>query len=81
MIDSKRTLKRDKIEIEKAKQKIRKIQKRANNVANGLKTISEKANQLFEFNKDLWDDSSKPVVNEINEYFLRSTKKLPVKVI
>ena len=81
LIDSKRTLKRDKIEIEKAKQKIKKIQKRANNVADGPKTISEKANQLFEFKKDLWDDSSKPVVNEINECFLRSTKKLPVKVI
>jgi hypothetical protein len=80
LIDSKRTLKRDKIEIEKAKKKIQKIEKRALNVANGLKTISEKANTLLEFNKDLWDASSKPVVNQINEYFLRTTKKLPVKV-
>ena len=43
--------------------------------------ITSVKSSLFEFKKDLWDDSSKPVVNEINECFLRSTKKLPVKVI
>lgn len=78
--DSKRTLKLNKLESEKAKRKIKKIEKRARNVANGLAKNVETANELFVFNKDLWDSSTKPVVNEVNEYFLKSTKKLPVKV-
>ncbi len=78
--DSKRTEKREKLDVNKAKRKLKRITKSTKGIVKGAKKIVEAANQLFDFNRDLWGSSEKPVINVVNEYYLRSTKKHPINV-
>lgn len=78
--DSKRTKKYEKKE-QKIAKKVIEAKSKAGHDVTVRKEIKDTM-KLRSFDNDLWSDATKfqPEVNEVNEYFLRTTKKIMPKV-